>query len=393
VSTVIRFDAATLGQAKRTPQGFLRATARLTRTGVLAYRQPDGTVRRELRRPEQVFHADSLATLNDAPLTDLHPKVMVTAENARELSLGHVSHASARADGKFVSADVVVTDAKMIAAIEGKVDGKTRSEISCGYKCKLIPGGGEWNGERYDAEQVDIVYNHAGLGPKNWGRAGSECALRLDGNDDGFALDASDAWVVDAADAPDDEEPKGKAMELVTLKVDGIDCQVPKECAQIVQKGLTTRDEAIAQAAKDATASKARLDALEGELDGTKTKLVAATDPKRFDAAVTERIALLDRAHAVLGAEAKLDSLSAREIKESVLKKVDPKATFENKSDEYVQGRFDSIELPAPSTDMRGVRRASLTRPTTLPETRRDSNDPPKIPVPAWRQPLAAHRE
>ncbi len=381
MSIVCRYDAATLGQAKRTPQGFLRAAARLTRTGVLAYKRADGTVCRELRRPEQVFAAESLATLGDAPLTDLHPREMVTPDNARALSVGHVSHATSRADGKFVEADVVVTDAKMIAAIEAG----TRREVSCGYKCKLIVGGGTWNGEHYDAEQTEIVYNHAGLGPPKWGRAGSEVALRLDGGEaEFFALTGDDALVLDADDGRQLPPPKDKDMELVTLRVDGIDCQVPKDWAQVITKGIETRDAAVATAKQDAAAHKARLDALQGELDGTKAKLEAAADPKRFDAAVTERIGLIERAHQVLGTETKLDGLTTRAIKELVVKKLDPKADFAGKSDEYVQGRFDSADPSAQHTDFSGLK--------PIKKARADGGDPPKYPTPPWLKPLASTR-
>jgi hypothetical protein len=375
---VRRFDAAQLGQAKRTPQGFLRASARLTRTGVLTYKRADGTVCRELRRPEQVFHPDSLATLGDAPLTDLHPKEMVSPENVSALSVGHVSHASARADGQYVEADVVVTDAKMIAAVEA---GK-RKEVSCGYKCKLLAGAGVWNGEHYDAEQIDIVYNHAGLGPPKWGRAGSEVSLRLDGGGDDFVLDAADAWL----DADDAE--KEKTMELVTLRVDGIDCQVTKEASQVITKGLAERDAAIAQAAKDSAASKARLDTVQGELDGTKVKLTEAADPKRFDSAVTARIGLLEHARKVLGAETKLDGLTTRAIHELVVLKVQPKAELTGKSDEYVAARFDSIEPPT-VTNLEDVRRV------LKPIVRTDENGERTAPaaVPAWQKPLTAHRK
>lgn len=389
-SLVTRFDAAPLGQVKRTPQGFLRARARLTRTGVLTYRRKDGTVSRELRRPEQVFAPESLATLGDAPLTDLHPSVMVSPDNARELSVGHVSQSSVRVDGNYVDADVVVTDAKMIGAVLGG----TRREISAGYKCKLVVGAGVYNGERYDAEQTNIVYNHAGIGPKQWGRAGAECAVRLDGGSDDFALDADDAYVTDAADAPDEDVdpkgPKGTAMELVTLRVDGIDCQVTPSAAQVLNKGITQRDESIAQASKDAAATKARLDALQGELDGTKAKLTEAADPKRFDTAVTERIGLLERARTVLGETTKLDGKSTREIKELVVLKLQPKAELAGKSDEYVSARFDACDdVPASTaTDLSGVRRVATHVP------RLDNNDAPatKYPKPAWQQPLAANR-
>jgi hypothetical protein len=383
---VARYDAARLGRTSRTPQGFLRAPANLTRTGVLVYRRADGTTHRELRRPEQVFRSDSLASLADAPLTDLHPKEMVTPVNARALTLGHVSQSTVRADGRFVAGDVVVTDAAMIADIEG---GK-RCELSPGYKCKLLVGAGVWNGEHYDAEQVDIEYNHVGVGPKNWGRSGAEVALRLDGSSEQLPADA--AWL-DAADEPEPEKTpqKGTAMELVTIRVDGIDCQVPPAAAQVISRGIEQRDAALAAAKTEATGHKARCDTLQGELDGTKLKLTEAADPKRFDTAVAERIDLLGRARAVLGDEAKLDGLAAREIKELVVKHFDAAADFKGKSDEYVQGRFDAAEAgistaPTPLEQSR----SSIT-----PLPRKDGNGGGHVqpPPPPWRQPLASSRK
>jgi hypothetical protein len=54
------------------------------------YRNPDGSDRRELRLPEEVFKADSLETLRDATVIEGHPD-MVNPSNWKELSRGHVS--------------------------------------------------------------------------------------------------------------------------------------------------------------------------------------------------------------------------------------------------------------------------------------------------------------
>jgi uncharacterized protein len=393
VLTVARFDAAPLGRAQRTPQGFLRAPARLTRTGVLVYRRADGTICRELRRPEQVFAEASLATLHDAPVTDLHPKEMVTPANARALTLGHVSQAPRR-DGRFVAGEIVVTDGAMIEAIES---GKRR-EVSLGYKCTLVVGAGVYEGEHFDAEQTEIVYNHVGLGPPHWARAGSEVALRLDGARDDRTLAGDDAWRqdLDDDDAGDKQRQKGNPMDLVTIRLDGIDTQVPPAAQQLITRALEQRDAAVAAAKAEADKSKARLDALQGELDGTKAKLEKATDPKRFDAEVTDRIALLERARTVLGAETKLDGKTAREIKELVVKHLDANADFAGKSDEYVQGRFDAADFGAagadPDNDKGGdqldrARRASARRGRT------DGDEGPKYAPPPWRQPLASSRK
>ena len=55
-----RFDQVTFA-AKRTAEGFIRDTPIVGRTGILLYRNADGTERREYRPPEEAFKADSLA--------------------------------------------------------------------------------------------------------------------------------------------------------------------------------------------------------------------------------------------------------------------------------------------------------------------------------------------
>lgn len=390
MSTVRRFDAATLGAAQKTPQGFLRVPARLTRVGVLTYKRADGSERRELRRPEQVFAAESLASLHDAPVTDLHPQQMVTPENVRELSVGHVSHATVRADGRFVEAQLVITDAKMIAAVESK----TRREVSCGYTCKTLEAPGQWNGEHYDAEQIDIRYNHSGLGPAKWGRAGSDCAVRLD---------SGDALVIDADDPVDDppSPPKKETpMELTTIKIDGIDAQVPKQCAQLLEQAITKRDTELAELKKGATEHKARVDSLQGELDGAKAKLLEATDAKRFDAAVQARIDLIGKARTVLGAEFKFDGVSARGIKEAVLCKVqNADATkLAAQTPEYVDARFDGVDFDKvdggdDDEDELAAARLAMHGKSLKRSQRKDGGDPPKPRVPDWQRPLAVNAE
>ena len=60
------------------------------------------------------------------------------------------------------------------------IENGERHEISLGYTCRLEPTPGAINGETYDAVQKDIVVNHVALGPKGWGRAGPDCAIRKD---------------------------------------------------------------------------------------------------------------------------------------------------------------------------------------------------------------------
>lgn len=160
----------------------MKVAGRLTRTGVLPYHQADGSVFNELRLPEEVFKTDSLATLAHAPVTDLHGG-MVSPDNVQTLGVGFVSD-DVKQDGRFVAGSAIIQRQDTI----GKVSRRELCELSPGYRCWVENTSGEYNGQRYDGIQRDIVYNHLALGPKDWGRAGNEVALRLDGRGEGAAV-------------------------------------------------------------------------------------------------------------------------------------------------------------------------------------------------------------
>lgn len=67
--TVQRFDRGELRSAVRTPEGYYLAEAYVARPGVYEYLNADGSTRRELILPEELHHADSLATLARKPVT------------------------------------------------------------------------------------------------------------------------------------------------------------------------------------------------------------------------------------------------------------------------------------------------------------------------------------
>jgi hypothetical protein len=287
--TVFRTDFT--GNAKgwtRTPQGGIAAPANLTRTGVLTYRRTDGTVFRELRHPEEVFHPDSLATLRAAPITRRHPAGPVTASNWAELAVGHVGE-DVRQDGRFVAATVRVQTADVARAIESG-DAK---EFSCGYHCRLDMTPGEYEGERYDAIQRDIRYNHVGIGPSGWGRAGSEVALRTDG-------------------------------------VEGT-----------YPSGDMTLDEALAAltaANKRNDELQARLDVAVARADAAETR---APDEAEIERRVLSREALRADAREILGDN--VPKGTDREVKVAAIVKARPAFKADGRSDDYINAAFDAI--------------------------------------------------
>lgn len=173
-----RIDSGTLGKVQRTPQGGVIVPAMVTRTGVQSYRNPDGSVRNELRPMSEVLSPMSLATLADAPVTIDHPLALVTPETFTAVSKGHArGDAQADSEGK-VTTTLVVQDAETIA----RIDARELIECSMGYSMDFDPTPGELDGVRYDGVQRNIRYNHVALGPYGWARAGREAALRLDSN-------------------------------------------------------------------------------------------------------------------------------------------------------------------------------------------------------------------
>ncbi len=167
---VMRYDRAPL-KATRTDEGYLVDTPVLTRTGVFEYRDGAGRVRREYRPPEEVFNADSLASLRGKPITDGHPG-KVNAQNVRQHMIGTALSAG-RQDGQNMVGDIQIFDT-------GPVDAGNK-ELSLGYELELdeTPGVSP-QGEPYDIVQRHIRYNHLAVVKR--GRAGN-ARLNLDAAD------------------------------------------------------------------------------------------------------------------------------------------------------------------------------------------------------------------
>lgn len=190
-----RIDRGNLSKPVKMSNGWLRIDGRLTRTGVFTYRNNDGTMRRELRLPEEVFKSDAMQSFALVPVTDEHPPGFLDAKNTREYARGSVA-GTLRKDGEFVAGELLVTDADLIKKLE---DGAAR-ELSCGYNCDLDEKPGVTaDGLRYDAIQRNIRGNHVAVVAK--GRAGPEARVRMDGasvevldGDDDQPRDESGKW-------------------------------------------------------------------------------------------------------------------------------------------------------------------------------------------------------
>lgn len=323
----------------------MRVPAVLTRAGVFTYQDEDGKVWSELRPPEEVFAADSLATLRDATVTEMHPPGPVTKENWDAVSIGHLS-APARQEGDRL----VVTDGIVVQSgpAVDRVLSKDLREVSCGYSCDIDETPGVYDDQPYTRVQRGIRYDHIALGPEGWARGGREIALRMDG---------AAAQVQHAAGAPAKDDT---SMKTITIKGRTFRLDDASEMAEAQKTADAAGEEIAAHSAANTTiaaelaATKTALVELAQKLSALEVKVAAEEAAEKTPAAVTEdmvpeevqdsivakRGALLVVARAMLPKEVKLDGLKATEIKRKVVAHAHPTVRLDGLSDDTVQGLY-----------------------------------------------------
>lgn len=381
-----RYDLAECKKAKRLKNGWLRADAILTRAGIFTYAQADGSVRRELRPEDEVFHADSLDSLRMVPVTLRHPqdehgvKVLLDSINTKLFAVGHVGDTVERADS-YIKATLTLTDAHAVKRAE---DGSAR-QMSCGYNCDLDETPGTHDGQRYDAVQRNIRYNHVALEPI--GRAGPEVALRLD---------AGDAVQVD--ESTDPSKPKTQENQaMAKIRLDGVDFEASEQLAQ----AITVANEKAAKAAQDieaqlkakseeVDAAMARADSLDEELKKAKEAVAGADDPAKIAAAVKARVALEMSATKILGSDAKFDAMTDADIKRAVVEKVQPaaKEKLTGATDAYLAARYDAaVEAVEAGTVMNPELAATRKQQSTRTDAAKAREEYLQREANAWKQP------
>lgn len=352
---VFRWDRGSYKKPIKMDNGWLKVDANLTRTGILTYRNSDGSVRRELRLPEEVFKQDSLETLHLVPLTNRHPPEPLDASNTKQYSVGTVG-SDARQDTSFVRATLLVTDAVAV----GEAESGSARELSCGYICELESAPGMWEGQRYDAVQKNIRYNHVALEPM--GRAGP--AVRIH-------MDATDAIEVGSEDTI---TFKKEGPVMAKIRLDKVEYEVTDQVAQAIGALQEKQDAEVKAYAKELSEVKASVDKIQAKADALETEKTAlekerndAVDSTRIQEAVNARVGLEKQAVVFLGEE-KMDGLTDTEIKSKVILKTSPEAKLEGKSEEYIQARYDHvIETTEKRNDALGDVRIVANQAATAP--------------------------
>lgn len=253
-----RMDSCCIvGEAVKDSDGFLRDSPIVARTGIYTYLNPDKTIRREYRPPEEVFSIDSLATFRGKPITVGHPSAgKVTPETAKKLSIGSIlseGYPKELGEGrKYVGCDIVLFAPQEI--------GESR-ELSLGYRCDVEETPGVTaNGEPYDAIQRNIRINHLAVVKK--ARAGMKARLNCDG---------------DECYPEDYHEEEREIPKMSKFRIDGIEYELQDSVISHISTLQSKYDAAESNLLAMKTVLKSKEDELKAQVDGA-SELVARCD-------------------------------------------------------------------------------------------------------------------
>ena len=249
----LRFDSIPVDETYFTSEGYFIDHPIVTSTGIFEYKNRDGSIRRELRLPEEVFDPASLESYEGKPVIVTHEAGYVSKDNVEQEYIGTVLSKGYR-DGEHVRAKIIIHNT-------GSLDCGLR-ELSLGYKTETDETPGEWEGQPYDAIQRNIRINHLALVAN--ARAGDSARLNLDGGNpenkggtqmsrissraDGFtpeeiqaAIEAYKARKA-ARTAPPTGDGEGTPPEETPPAQEGKDKQDAEETVQEVKERRDRRD-------------------------------------------------------------------------------------------------------------------------------------------------------
>lgn len=383
-----------LGSVKRTDEGFAHFFARATRTGVFLYRNSDGSIRRELRLPEEVFKKESMDSLQNKPITNDHPFQLVDSKNSRDYTVGMTGNEVVQ-DNIFLKTKAIITDEGTINDIvqKGKV------EVSCGYTCEHEVKPGTFDGEKFDVIQRNIKYNH--LAVVDAGRAGPEVKLRLDSKDAIMVNEIDGKLILDEKHKKEENMPK--------ITIDGIEQDVSEEFKAAFDKKNSDIESEMEKKKKkeeleldkEVKKKDSLLSKVQAELDSLKEKVSkedAAEKKAKADSAINERVksrlSLYDAAKSRCEEEvvSKLDSMSDIEIKKSIIKttlKKDSSINLDEKDEMYINTRFDIVMESSEELNNDSDKEVGSIIANAVSEKKEDSLRAEDEKMTAWQKPLS----
>lgn len=365
-----RIEFGTIERTDSSESFPLKVKITLAKTGVLEYIRSDGTVTKEAKLPEDLFHKNTIESLKGAPITMEHPEGLVSKCNSKELVKGAIMDSIAAQNGALIG-NGVIYDADLI----NRIKTGEKKEVSIGFTHRLEKKDGEINGKEYNYVQRDIIVNH--VAATDSGRAGSEVAIHLDSNKD-VAVQKTDIIQKEIEKMADskkviftlDEDIMGKIAELKGI-LDKKDSKHIETAAEKIGEVVAELQAAVKEAPPvdsltDLAASKQRIANLEAQvtalqtvIDTIKVEMEAATSPEAMDKRLESRSTIIEIGKSTLK-DFKSDGKTNQELMVEIANEILPTKDDEEKltvdsKDEIVKARYDAaVELSRVKSIMGG---------------------------------------
>lgn len=333
---------------RQTKDGYLVCQPRVARTGIQIYNgaevgRPDLKTVRVYRPETEVMANDAVVSLAGKPITIEHPSHPVTAETWKRDAVGYVGSEILR-DGEFIRVPLHLMDAEAIKEVRGG-----RSQLSVGYSAELQWGDGvSPSGEKYDVTQTSIRANHVAI--THTARGGPK--LRMGDND---------------------TQNRRKTMATRTIQVDGISVEMEERDVQVVERTLaklagevtaaqaalataqTTMQNDVATARTEAANAKAEVQTKVAEIATLQKQLGdSKLTPAQLDKLVTDRVATVQRAKAIIGDALVIDGKTDADMrKQVVLAKMGD--TAKDWNDDMINASFNTLAVADTSNNGAGL--------------------------------------
>ena len=355
---------------KLTKEGYLKATAALTKVGLQEYRLSDITgnandtkIVKVLRPADVVFNDDTIDSAKLKPITLLHPQQMVDSDNHHKLSVGTIGENVHKLDDKRLGANIVITNK---AIIDDILNNKF-AQLSMGYTANFREEKGIFDGEPYEyAFDGAMTINHCAIVQK--GRCGEDVSI-LDKKEDIMQIDEiKERMLTDGAfkealkkafhevesavektvDAVKETVKSAKAevkaveaeVKAVEAEVKAVEAKVEAEVKAVEAevKAVEAKVEAEVKAVEAEVKAEVKAEVHEVAEEVAKVAEKVAAETAVNDTAMVNfvkvRVNLINKASRIIKDE-QLDELSNRQILEKVF------TDHCDKSDDYLMGMLD----------------------------------------------------
>lgn len=270
--------------------GSVTVGAFLAKPGVYEYRQPDGSVVRELVRAETLRR--DMEKLRNLTVTVNHPRGgKVTPENQKQVGVGNVGENVFQMEDGRLKSTLTIRDRAGLDAVQQR----GFRQNSCGYFAEVRLDGGEHpEFGPYDREQVSRNYNHVALVER--GRHGEGVYLRADDEDNnpgGLRMNPRIVQILGLLGITDRLDGEDAALEAIhsnfKVRLDEMEGEEEESEGSVSKVDYDElKKERDELQAKVDTMSK-DMEEMKGKLDAFEKKM--AEEEERADAAALEPVA------------------------------------------------------------------------------------------------------